>query len=82
MEQKSVYKCTAQIPGSRVDHHSLWFINNDNIVVFVYDVKRNVLRLSLAGLRGRNTPGAEPVRRPGWTRSGESTRPRFSRRTT
>ena len=35
-----------------------------------------------AGLRGRNTPDAKPVRRPGWTRSGESTRPRFSRRTT
>ena len=47
MIKQSVYKRSVGISRGRVYDHSLGFIDNDNIGVLIYDIKRNILRQCL-----------------------------------
>ena len=45
--QKRVYKGSVMIAGRRVHYHSLWFVNNQKVVILVVNIQRNVLRLHI-----------------------------------
>ena len=54
MRQKRVHQSVVAVARRGVDDHARRFVQNQQIVVFVHDVQRNVLRLGNGGGRLRN----------------------------
>ena len=51
MEHHRVHKSAAVMSGSRMNDHSLWFVDDQDILVLIQDVKRDILRLNIGDLR-------------------------------
>ena len=44
-------KRTAVMPRCRMYHHSFWFVHDDQIIIFIQNIKRDILRLDRKFLR-------------------------------
>ena len=43
MEKKGINQGSVGIAGGRMNHHSLWFVYNQKVTVFIYNIKGNIL---------------------------------------
>ena len=52
MPGNSVYQCSGVVAASGMYDHSGWLVDDQNVIVFEYDVQRNVLRYDVAFVLG------------------------------
>ena len=49
MVEEGVDQRAGRVPGSRVHHQIGWFVDHEQVIIFVQDIQGNVLRQHLAG---------------------------------
>ena len=47
MMSQSIHKGTGEMPVSRMHHHTGLFVKNQQIIIFIYNIQRNVFRQNL-----------------------------------
>jgi hypothetical protein len=60
MRQYSIDQCAMLMPDRRVDNHTGWLIDHQNMIVFVKDVQRRGFWLNVNGL-GRRDGGFDMI---------------------
>ena len=53
MSKKSIYERSFMMAGSRMNYHALRLIDDNEVIVFIYDIKRNILRPGISIYDGR-----------------------------